>query len=125
MGSLVKSTIAALFSGVVMYVLLKVFDRSVWVKRLSFLGRIESTKVIAFENFVLDTRYTFNLLLLTVSVSLLGAFCYFGISYIFKNEQLASFLDLIRKVLIKRKITPIPKEEPEPVVPTPTDTTTT
>lgn len=117
-----KSTLSAVGSGVTMYVLLKIFDRSVWVKRLSFLGRLESTQVINFENFVLDTRYTANLLVLVIMVSLVGTIIYFGLSIILKNREVWTFFNLIKRIMVKRKVSPIPSKEPEPVTPTPTDT---
>ena len=122
---IVKSGIAALGAGGVMFFLLKIFDRSVWVKRLSFLGAIESTKVIAFEKFVLDTRYTVNLLILTIFVSIVGGLVYLGLSVILKNREFYTFVGLVRRIFVKRKVAPIPEEEQEPVAPTPTDTTTT
>ena len=122
---IIKSGIAALGAGGVMFFLLKIFDRSVWVKRLSFLGAIESTKVIAFERFVLDTRYTVNLLALTLLVSFVGVFIYFGLSVILKNREFYIFIGLVRRIFLKRKVASIPEKETEPVSPTPTDTTTT
>ena len=121
----IKSGIAALGSGAVMFFLLKIFDRSVWVKRLSFLGAIESTKVIAFEKFVLDTRFTVNLLILTIFVSIVGGLVYLGLSVVLRNREVYTFVGLIRRIFLKRKVAPIPKEETEPVSPPPTDTTTT
>ena len=102
-----------------MYILLKVFDRSVWVKRLSFLGRIEATKVIPFEKFVLDTRYTINLLLLTLVVSLLGALVYLGILVLVRSNEVFTFLNLAKRIIIKRKISPIPQKEEESLALTP------
>lgn len=122
---LIKSCFAALGSGVVMFILLKVFDRSVWVKRLSFLGKLESTRVIPFERFVLDTRYTANLLVLTILVSIVGAFVYLGLSVALENREIWTFFNLIKRVFIKHKIAPIPRKEPEPISPPPTDTTMT
>lgn len=122
---IIKSAVAALGSGGVMFFLVKIFDRSVWVKRLSFLGKIESTKVIDFEKFVLDTRYTANLLILTIFVSAVGGLVYLGLSVIFKNSEVYTFANLLKRVFIKGKVTPIPEEEPEQVTPTPQDTTTT
>lgn len=116
-----KSGIAALGAGGVMFFLLKIFDRSVWVKRLSFLGKLESTKVIVFENFVLDTRYTVNLLALTVVVSIVGGLVYIGLSLLLKNREVYTFIGLARR-FVKRKVTPIPKEEKETVAPSPQDT---
>ena len=62
-----------------MFFIVKIFHRTVWVKRLSFLGKIESTKVIEFERFVLDTRYTANLLILTIFFSIVGGLLYLGL----------------------------------------------
>lgn len=120
-----KSGFAALGSGVIMFVFLKIFDRSVWVKRLSFLGKIESTREIAFERFVLDTRYTINLLILTMLVSLVGVLIYLGISVLLGNREVWTFAGLIKRVFIKRKVAPIPEKEQEPISPSPTDTTAT
>ena len=116
---IVKSGLAALTSGTFMFFLLKVFDRSVWVKRLSFLGKIESTKYLPFENFVLDTRYTLNLLALTILVSTVGLLVYLGTAGILRSQELIVFKNLLRRIFIKRKVAPIPEKEPEPVSPTP------
>jgi len=121
----IKSVGSSLAAGAVMYFLLKVFDRSVWIKQLSFLGRLEGVRNIVFEKFVLDTRYTVNLLVLTVFVVLVGGVVYLGISFIFKSQELAYFLSLVRKILVRRRLSPIPAKETEPVVPTPTDTSAT
>lgn len=120
-----KSAFAAFSAGGVMFFLLKFFDRSVWVKRLSFLGAIESTKYIAFERFVLDTRYTINLLILTVLVSLVGGLIYLLASLLLKNQEVYTFIRLVKRVFVKGRVSPIPEKEPEPVAPTPQDTTTT
>jgi putative peptidoglycan lipid II flippase len=121
---IIKSGLASLGSGIVMYLILKIFDRSVWVKKLSFLGKIESAKMIPFEIFVLDTRYTVNLVALTVFVALVGGVTYLGLSIMFRSEQVWIFFRLLRRVFIKRKVAPIPSEEVESVVPTPIDTST-
>lgn len=117
-----KSVLAAIGAGSVMYFLLKFFDRSVWVKRLSFLSGIEATKTIPFERFVLDTRYTVNLLVLTFLVGLIGGLVYLGISVLLKSEQVGSFFGLVKRVFFRRKVTPIPDKEQEPVAPSPSDT---
>lgn len=122
---IIKSAASAIGSGATMFFLLKIFDRSVWVKRLSFLGKIESSKYIDFERFVLDTRYTVNLLILTIVVSAVGGLVYLALSVILKNSEVYTFANLARRVFIKHKVSPIPKEETEPVAPTPQDTTTT
>jgi putative peptidoglycan lipid II flippase len=122
---ILKAAGSSLGAGVVMFFLLKVFDRSVWIKQLSFLGRLEGVRNIVFEKFVLDTRYTVNLLILTIFVVLVGGIVYLGLSFIFKSQELAYFLGLVRKILLRRKLSPIPAKETEPVAPTPTDTSAT
>lgn len=121
MGPIFKSAMAAIGSGAIMYFLLKVFDRSVWVKKLSFLGRIETTAFLPFEKFVLDTRYTINLLILTTMVSLIGMLVYLGLAIILRIDEVWTFFNLIKRVFIRRKVAPIPAKEPEPISPTPTD----
>ncbi len=108
-----KSLLASFVSGIVMYFLLKIFDRSVWVKRLSFLSGIEATKYIPFERFVLDTRYTINLLILTGLVCLAGIVVYIVTSIVLKSREIWYFADLIKKILANRKILKIPPQEPE------------
>lgn len=116
-----KSVLAAIGSGLVMYFILKFFDRSVWIKRLSFVSKLDGTGDLPFEKFVLDTRYTLNLLILTIIVSLVGAFIYLGLSIILQNAQVWNFFNLVRR-LLGHKVTPIPQKEQEPIAPQPTDT---
>jgi putative peptidoglycan lipid II flippase len=120
---IIKSAAAALASGGVMYFILKIFDRSVWVKRLSFLGKIEQTKTFPFEKFVLDTRYTINLLILTIVVSFVGAIVYLGVAMILKTDQVWRFFGLVRRIFVKRKVAPIPERGSETVAPPTGDTT--
>lgn len=119
---MIKSAVAALGAGGMMFFLLKIFDRAVWIKRLSFLGKIESTKDFPFENFVLDTRYTVNLLILTGFVIGVGITVYLVISILFKSKEVWDFFNLVKRLLI-RKVEPIPAKEQETVTPSPTDTT--
>lgn len=118
-----KTTIASVASGSVMYILLRVFDKSAWVKRLSFLGKIEIAKNIPFEKFVLDTQYTINLLILTIMVCAIGISVYILTSLILRSEELWDFIKLVKRLFAK-KLGGIPAKEPESIVPTPTDTTT-
>lgn len=120
-----KASVASFGSGLAMFFFLKIFDRSVWVKRLSFLGRIEATKALPFEKFVLDTRYTVNLLILTVIVSLIGIVVYLVLSILLKSDEVWTFFGLVKRTFIKRKVAPIPAREQEPIAPTPTDSTPT
>jgi len=100
---LFKKFLAALGSSLVMFFTLKFFDRSVWVKKLSFLGKIGAIQKLSFEKFVLDTRYTLNLLILTITVSFLGILVYLILSYILGNKELLTFANLIKRILPIRK----------------------
>lgn len=93
-----KTIFSSFISGFLMFLILKVFDRSVWVKRLSIFGKIEGLESIDFEKFVLDTRYTGNLLLLTIIVTLIGAGIYILSSYLLKSEELLFFWGFIKRI---------------------------
>ncbi len=108
---MIKSFIAALASGIVMFFFLKLFDRSVWVKRLSFLQGVDPETALSFNRFVLDTRYTVNLFILTSLVALVGFFVYLMFSYFLKSQELASFVSLLKR----RKIGAPPTKEAEPL----------
>jgi putative peptidoglycan lipid II flippase len=118
-----KILTATVISGGVMYLILKLFDKSVWVKRLSFLGGADVTKVFPFEKFMLDTRYTGNVIILTGMTFLVGAITYVLLSLLFKVPEATYFLDAAKKVIIKRTLPPIPPKEEEPITPS-TDTQT-
>ena len=83
-----------------MYFLLKFFDRYTWVKRLSFLGKLDAEQ-IAFEKFVLDTRYTLNLLFLTVGVSVIGLVVYVFVAWLLRSYELKIFVGLVKRFLSK------------------------
>lgn len=117
-----KHLIASVVSGSVMFVLLKFFDRSVWVKRLSFFGKFEASKMIDFEKFVLDTRFTINVLFLTIAVSLIGGIVYLAVSLLLRSQEVWVFFNLLKRTFLKRKVTAIPAGEPESVTPPQTDT---
>jgi putative peptidoglycan lipid II flippase len=102
-----KTILSSLLAGSVMYFLLKFFDRSVWVKRLSFLGE---TPNLPFESFVIDTRYTFNLLLLTLFVGAIGALVFLISAWILRSQELFVLVRMLR-----RKRIPAPPPEPEPL----------
>ncbi len=118
---LAKITSAAMVSGGVMYFLIRIFDKSVWIKRLSFLSGIDVTSNFPFERFVLDTRYTVNLLILTFLTFIVGALVYLGISLLLRVSEANYFLKLVRKFLADRILPKMPKEE-EPVTPLTGDT---
>lgn len=96
-----KTLVAAIISGGVMFYLLKFFDK--WAIKLP--------KPIAFENFVLDTRYTLNLIILTILVALAGLGVYLLVSIILKSRELYEIFDSLKK----RGAWIFPKRETEPL----------
>jgi len=101
----VKISLASLTSGSFMYVFLKILDRSAWDQRLSFLGGL--TLPAHFEIFVIDTRYTVNLILLTTIVGVIGAAVYFLMSWLLKIEEAKIFVKLLRRFTPLRGVTSI------------------
>ena len=117
---LLKMVVASGISAFVMFFILKIFDRSVWVKRLSFLGSLEATKDIAFERFVLDTRYTGNLIILTSVVFLIGSILYFVITYVLRSQEARNALQFLPRFI---GASPRPNgKDSEQVSPPPVDT---
>jgi len=68
----------------------------------------------SFEYFVLDTHYTFNLILLTVFVALVGFLSYLFLSWLFRVEEVF----ILKKLITKFKR---PKVLPETITPPPTE----
>lgn len=102
-----KSLVAATTSGSLMFLILKFFDRSVWIKKLSFITATN----LPFEKFVLDTRYTMNLIILTGIVGLIGVIVYVVVLLLLKSNELNVFMGLIKRIVSKQKYTTIPTEE--------------
>jgi putative peptidoglycan lipid II flippase len=119
----VKILSATVISGTAMFFMLKIFDKSVWVKRLSFLNGVDVTKTFPFEKFMLDTRYTGNVIILTGMTFLVGAIIYVLLALLFRIEEAGYFLSAAKKLITKRMLPPIPPKEQEPITPT-TDTQT-
>jgi len=107
-----KIAFSSLVSGGLMFFLLKVLDRSAWDKRLSFLKWIGLKLPTTFDHFVLDTRYTLNLILLTFFVGFMGIAAFLFLSWILKVEEVA----LLKRLIIKLKR---PKILPETITPPP------
>lgn len=118
---IIKATVASTLSGGVMYFILKIFDKSVWVKRLSFLGRLDTGKNIPFERFVLDTKLTANLLVLTIFVVIVGIFVYYLASLILRSNELKYFSFLVKRMIRARSVGSISRGEQEPISPMPID----
>jgi putative peptidoglycan lipid II flippase len=110
---------ATLLSGATMFFLIKFFDRYAWIKGLSFLNRQTD---IPFELFVLDTRYTANLLILTIMTFIIGFSVYLAASFALRIPEVEYFFGVIKKFLKGRRIPGIPTKEQEPVSPITTDT---
>jgi len=92
-----RSLLFALSASFVMFTTLKVFDKSVWVKSLSFIGSSAVVRNLNFENFVLDTRYTVNLIILSGFVGLLGLGIYLFLSWIVRAQELYAFARLLTR----------------------------
>lgn len=93
---------AALASGSVMYILLKVLDRSAWDNNLSFLGRWALPE--PWPQFVLDTRYTANLIVLTLIVFLGGMGVYLLACRFLKVEELDLIPSLWKRIRAPRRV---------------------
>jgi putative peptidoglycan lipid II flippase len=109
---------ATVISGGAMFFMLKIFDKSVWVKRLSFLSGVEVTKTFPFEKFMLDTRYTGNVIILTGLTFLVGVIIYTLLSLLFRINEARYFLNVAKRVIVKRTLPPLPAKEQEPITPT-------
>lgn len=96
--SFAKIGFSAGVSGLLMFVLLKIFDRSAWDKNLSFLGKLGLALPTTFDRFVLDTRYVINLIYLTFFVALVGLLVYILLAYILKVEELGILAKSMRRV---------------------------
>ena len=119
---LTKMIFLSSLSGAAMFLILKIFDRAVWVKRLSFLGSFEASKYIPFEKFVLDTNYTLNLIILTFAVILIGSTIYFLLALFINMQEATNTLKIIPRFM-KGSFSEIQKE-PEQISPPPTDVPT-
>lgn len=113
-----KIMLATILSGSVMFFMLKIFDKSVWVKRLSFLNGMDATHSFPFEKFVLDTRYTGNLIVLTLVTFIFGITIYILLCLLFRVPEVGYFINLAKKVLTRKKLPPLPADEQEPITPT-------
>lgn len=113
---------AAVGSGSAMYFLIRIFDRSVWVKQLSFLSKGTALSYLPFEKFVIDTRYTVNLVILTFLTFAVGLSVYLLISVMLKVPEINYFWNVIKRFVTARRMPTIPAKEQEPVSPVTGDT---
>jgi len=107
---LVKIIFSSLISGGVMFFFLKVLDRSAWDRKLSFLGHFGLALPVTFERFILDTRYTINLVYLTVIVGLIGLISYIILGKILKIPEITIFSRLLPKLRRPQISTPVSSE---------------
>lgn len=99
----IKMMFSAIVSGSVMFFILKFFDKSVWIKKLSFISNLS----LPFDKFVLDTRYAGNLLILTIIVGIIGVSVYLIILKLFKSTELETFVNLFKRMLQGQKFTTV------------------
>jgi len=116
-----KILLSGALASFVMFFILRIFDQSVWVKRLSFIGYYESLHSLPFQRFVLDTRYTSNLLILTILVSAVGLIVFIMSSHALHTDELYKTVSFIKKHLLSRRTKALPEDETEYVSPQPTD----
>lgn len=102
-----KTLFAAVSSGGVMYFILKFFDKSVWIKKISFVSNLD----LPFDKFVLDTRYAGNLLMLTVVVGIIGITIYILLLKLLKSTELDTFLNLFKRMMVGKKFSTVSSEE--------------
>ena len=112
MTPLLKIALSSFTAGGLMFFLLKILDRSAWDKRLSFLHWVGLKLPTTFDHFVLDTHYTFNLILLTALVGSIGLLTYILFAWLLKVEEVS----LLKKLIDKIKK---PKVLPEVITPSP------
>ncbi|MBI4032955.1 MAG: murein biosynthesis integral membrane protein MurJ [Candidatus Blackburnbacteria bacterium] len=114
----IKITFAASLSGGVMFFLLRILDRSAWDKKLSFLGKLGLALPTTFDKFVLDTRYTVNLIVLTAVVAFLGLATYAFLVWLLRVPELGIVTRALQRLLRVRfaGVRPAVKEG-EPVSP--------
>jgi len=122
LNSIFKIAVSSSFSGIVMFFLLKVLDRSVWDSRLSFLGKLGVGLPTNFQNFVIDTHYTINLFFLTLLVAGIGCFVYLLVAAALKIPE----ADYVFEIIMRFAVTKIPRlsaeSKREPVSQTPPET---
>jgi hypothetical protein len=99
---ILKSVVGGIASGSIMFFILKFFDKSVWIKKLSFVTNLD----LPFDKFVLDTRYAGNLLILTAIVGLIGVAVYIIVLKLFKSKELDVFVNLVKRMFGGQKFTP-------------------
>jgi putative peptidoglycan lipid II flippase len=110
---LLKISLATVLSGLTMFFLIKFFDRWYWIRQVTS---------IPFERFVLDTRYTLNVLILTVIAFAAGMIVYMSLSLLFRIDEAKYLLIVARRFIQRRAIPAIPAKEEEPVTPITPDT---
>lgn len=93
-----KIVSCAALSGAVMFVLLKLFDRSAWDQRLSFLGHLGLKLPTTLDKFVLDTRYTANLIALTFFVGAVGIGIYLLATWFLGVRELKVVVSLVKRL---------------------------
>lgn len=105
-----KIVFASVLSGGLMFFFLKILDRSAWDKRLSFLGDFGLVLPVSFDRFVLDTRYTFNLIFLTAIVGIIGLVSYLLLARILGVKEIAVFAKLLTRFKRPKISVPISSE---------------
>lgn len=110
-------------AGSVTFLLLKLLDRAAWDKKLSFLGKLGLALPTTFDKFVLDTRYTLNLLLVTILVAAVGGIIYLTLAYVLRIGELKIIFRVARRISPFRLPFLAKNPNTETVAPIPNNTT--
>lgn len=120
LGNVGKIIFCTLISGGVMYFLLKVLDQAAWDKRLSFLGQFGLALPTGFQGFVIDTKYTVNLIFLTLFIITVGIFIYLLLAMILRIREVEILARWVGQLLHKEvSIATTETKEPETPAPLP------
>jgi putative peptidoglycan lipid II flippase len=110
---IIKISTATVTSGAVMFFLIKFFDKWYWLRQVTS---------IPFEKFVLDTRYSLNVLILTVVSFLIGMLVYIVVSLLLRIEEARYVVGIFKRFITNRVIPGVPPKEQEPITPITPDT---
>lgn len=88
-----KISIAGLVMAASIYLPLKILDRGAWGKHISILP---FSLPANFDILILDTRYTMNLILLSIVSATSGIFCYLLAAYFFRIQEFIILFGIVR-----------------------------
>ena len=91
---IIKISIAGIFMAASIYLPLKILDRGAWGKHISILP---FSLPANFDILILDTRYTMNLILLSIVSATSGVFFYLLAAYFLRIQEFMILFGVVRK----------------------------